>query len=66
MRKTELNELIRTVEIVRQKSFQDIDSDFLKSVIDAEAKNPEDDDGALRDINQALKVYLAKLEETEC
>ena len=66
MRKTELDDLMTTVERIRKDTFPDLDSNFLQAVVKAEEEYPEDKDGALREIKKALTSYLAELEKNEC
>lgn len=56
--KTDLSELLRTVEQIRSELHPDLDSEFLRAVVAAEEQNP-DDEGAIRAIELALKGVLA-------
>lgn len=58
MRTTDLEELTKTVERIRQERHPDLDAGFLEAVVRAEEENPEDDNAALRAIQAALKAVL--------
>ncbi|NPU64717.1 hypothetical protein HL667_06900 [Bradyrhizobium sp. 83012] len=57
-RTTDLGELAAVVEQLRSELHPEINSDFLAAVIQAEEQNPDDDEGALRAIQAALRVAL--------
>jgi hypothetical protein len=59
MRTTDLKDLTEAVEILRLELYPDLDTEFLKAVVQAEEQNPEDDAEALRTIQAALKLALA-------
>lgn len=54
MKRTDLEDLRRTVEQVRSEVHPDLDADFTDSVVTAEEQNPEDDAEAMRAIESAL------------
>ena len=58
MRKTDLQDLLKTVETIRQELHPDLDAGFLDAVVRAEEQCPEDEEGAVRAIETALKVLL--------
>jgi hypothetical protein len=57
-RTTDLRELAAVVEQLRSELHPDLDASFLAAVIQAEEQNPEDDEGALRAIQAALRAAL--------
>lgn len=57
MRTTDLQDLISTVEKLRQELHPDLDAAFLAAVVRAEDENPEEDE-ALRAIQTALRTLL--------
>ncbi|MFB4203654.1 hypothetical protein KBTX_02664 [wastewater metagenome] len=59
MKKSELEDLITTVETLRKQKFQNMDRKFIEEVIRAEEENPEDDGEAFRRIKDALEGCLA-------
>ena len=60
MAKTDLKDLMKTVEDVRREISPDLDPQFLKSVIRIEEENPEDDESALEALQDELKKTLSK------
>lgn len=58
MRTTDLDELLQTVERIRQETHPDLDSRFVTAVVSAEKDNPEDDLAALSAIEHALTLVL--------
>lgn len=58
MQKTDLKDLLRTVESIRSEKYPDLDPDFLAAVVKAEDENPEDDAEATRGIEAALNSAL--------
>lgn len=59
MRTSDLDELIRTVELIRATTHPELDAAFLRAVVAAEESNPEDDAQAMRDIESALRLLLS-------
>lgn len=59
MKKTDLDDLLNTVEAIRREMHPDLDAHFIKNVVAAEEQNPEDDAEALRAIEIALKKSQA-------
>ena len=55
-----LEQLLRTVEIIRGEMKPHLDSQFLSDVIRAEDNNPEDDQSAIRAIQVALNESLQR------
>lgn len=58
MRKTDLKDLVKTVELLRTELHPNLDAGFLEAVVRAEEENPEDDAEAVRAIQAALKAAL--------
>ncbi len=58
MRKTDLKDLMRTVDLLRSELHPDLDAGFLEAVVRAEEENPEDDAEAVHAIQAALKAAL--------
>jgi hypothetical protein len=58
MRKTDLQDLITTVERIRTELHPQLDARFLEAVVRAEEQSPEDDDAALRSIESALRTLV--------
>lgn len=58
MRTTDLTDLKKTVERLREKLHPDLQAGFLEAVVKAEEENPEDDAAALHAIQAALKAVL--------
>lgn len=58
MRKTDLIDLLKTVEAIRAETHPDLDSAFLEAVVRAEEAYSEDEEGAVRQIETALKSLL--------
>jgi hypothetical protein len=58
MRKTDLHDLIKTVELIRKDLHPDLEPQFIEAVVRAEEENPEDDETALRAIQSALRTLL--------
>ncbi len=55
---SEFADLIRTVEQIRVKLHPELDGAFLKAVIHAEERNPEDHQKALQAVEAALLLVL--------
>jgi hypothetical protein len=62
MRTTDLLDLLETVERIRDQLHPGLSTRFLKAVVEAEDRFPEDDASALNLIESALDEYLAELE----
>ncbi len=60
MSTTDLDDLLATVETVRQELHPGLDGDFLREVVRAEEANPDDDPAAVQAIERALKARLAQ------
>jgi hypothetical protein len=58
MKTSDLAELIGVVQAIRVQRSPHLSAEFLQAVIDAEERNPEDDDEALRAIGRALEAAL--------
>ena len=58
MRKTDLTEILETVEEMRRDLHPDLDSAFVKAVVRAEEENPDDDERAARAIEKALQQLM--------
>jgi len=56
---TNLDELLKTVILLRKELHPDLDEVFLEAVVRAEEQFPEDDTEAVRAIQSALKTALA-------
>lgn len=60
MKRTDLQDLLATVERMRRKMHPDLDGDFLRAVVQAEDTFPEDDASALNLIEEALSKSLER------
>jgi hypothetical protein len=60
MRTTDLKELIESVKRVRVEKCPALDEIFLLDVLAAEEANPEDEQSAMRAIEQALERALVR------
>lgn len=58
MRKTDLKDLLETIEAIREELHPKLDSAFVVAVVQAEEQNPDDDEVALQAIESALKKLL--------
>lgn len=61
---TNLDELLKTVSLLRKELHPELDQGFIEAVIRAEEKFPEDDLEALQAIKSALKAALAAQRES--
>jgi hypothetical protein len=59
MKRSDLDDLIDTVERIRLESHPHLDAAFLRAVIEAEEQSLEDEVEALKAIEAALEVALA-------
>jgi hypothetical protein len=64
MKKTEVDEILATVEEIREELHPEIGSEFVEAVVRAEELNADDDKGALRAIEDALVVELERQSAT--
>ncbi len=58
--RNELKDILETVEQVRATQCPELDAEFVAAVVRAEEENPEDDGGALRSIESALRIILER------
>jgi hypothetical protein len=59
MATTNLDELLKTVGLLREEMHPELDQSFVEAVIRAEEQFPEDDAAALQAIKAALKAAIA-------
>ena len=57
---TDENDLVAVVMAVRDETAPDADADFLRAVVAAEEAHPDDGTAAVREIEAALAVSLAR------
>lgn len=58
MSTTELENLLATVEALRQSLHPTLDPALLRAVVEVEEANPEDNDAAMKEINRVLRGFL--------